>query len=147
MRAVLSVFLVVLVSFIAPTVIGQAKKTAKVVGPEMAAAIPAVVEWRFDQAQPDWKPALPLPGSKTAELERTTDALRVTLSEGSRISQGSLAGGIYVDLPDWRREDWAEVVVRARTTGTVNNMRIGLNPGQRNHAIIRAKRAITHHHG
>lgn len=114
--------------FIAPTVFGQEKKAANVAGSKMPATMPAAVEWRFDQAQPDWKPALPLPGSKTVELERTTDALRVTVSEGSRISVGSLAGGVYVDLPDWRRDEWAEVVVRARTTGSVNNMRIGLNP-------------------
>jgi len=71
-----------------------------------------------------------------AELERTTDALRVTLSEGSRISERSLAGGVYVDLPNWRREEWAEVAVRARTIGSVNSMFIGLNPadgGPRTH--------------
>ena len=119
---------VAIVSFIAPTVFGQGQKTAKVEGSEISKTIPAAVEWRFDQAQPDWKPALPLPGLEMAGIERTTDALRVTLSEGSRVSAESLAGGIYVDLPDWRREEWAEVVVRARTKGSVNNMSIGLNP-------------------
>jgi hypothetical protein len=92
------------------------------------AAIPGTVEWRFSEAQPDWKPALALPTSKTVELERTTDALRVTLSEGSRIAPRLLAGGVYVDLPDWRREEWAEVVVHARATGSLTNMQIGLNP-------------------
>ncbi len=107
---------VAMFSFIGSTVVGQEKKTA------------AIVKWRFSEPQPDWKPAMPLPGLKAAEVERTTDALRVTLSEGSRISVGSLAGGVYVNLPDWRREEWAEVLVLARTTSSVNNMSIGLNP-------------------
>ena len=84
-------------------------------------------EWRFDQAQPDWKPTLPLPASTAVELERTTDALRVSLVPGSGTPAGLLLGGIYTDLPDWRREEWADVVVRARTTSTVNLMIIGLN--------------------
>lgn len=92
------------------------------------ATIPGTVEWRFSEPQPDWKPALPFPGSQMADLERTTDALRVTLSEGSRLSDGSLGGGIYVDLPDWRREAWASVEVRARTSSSVNSIFIGLNP-------------------
>ncbi len=92
------------------------------------ATIPGTVEWRFSEPQPDWKSALPIPGVEMAGLERTKDALRVTLSEGSRISGSSLAGGLYVDLPDWRREEWAEVVVSARTTGSVNRINIGLNP-------------------
>jgi hypothetical protein len=100
---------------------------ASLEGSEGPSDVPATVEWRFDQAQPDWKPTLPLQGSKKVELERTTDALRVTLLEASRISDGSL-GGIYVDLPDWRREEWAKVVVVARTTSSVNSMSIGLNP-------------------
>jgi Peptidase family S41 len=91
-------------------------------------AIPDTVEWRFSEPQPDWKSALPIPGVEVAGLERTADALRVTLSEGSRVSRRVLAGGVYVDLPDWRREEWAELVVRARTTGSVSYMRIGLNP-------------------
>jgi len=93
-----------------------------------AATAAATVEWRFTEPQPDWKPAMPFPGLKAAEVEQTTDALRVTLSEGSRIPTRSLAGGIYVDLPDWRREEWAELVVRTRTTGSVSRMYIGLNP-------------------
>lgn len=117
-----------IVSFVAPAVCGQEQKTATVEPSGLPAKIPVAVEWRFDQAQPDWKPALPLRKTKPAELERTTDALRVTLSESSRVSEESLAGGIYVDLPDWRGEQWAEVVVRARTASSVNSMSIGLNP-------------------
>lgn len=122
--------------FITSTVVGQETKTAakssqsrKVTSDSISPAVTAaIVEWRFDQQQPDWKPTLSLPTSRTVELVRITDALRVTLSEGSRISVGSLAGGVYINLPDWRREEWAEVIVRARTTSSVNNMSIGLNP-------------------
>ena len=115
-----------IVSFIPPRIFGQETKTASVHGSEPPT--PALVEWRFDQAQPEWKPTLPLPASKTVELERTTDALRVTLSEGCRISESYLAGGVYIDLLDRRREEWSGVVVRARTTGSVSAMGIGLNP-------------------
>ena len=89
--------------------------------------IPGAVAWRFSEAQPDWNPGLPLPASGTVELERMTDALRVTLPKGSDPSARIVHGGIYVDLPDWRREEWTEVVVRARTTGSVNSMSVGLN--------------------
>jgi hypothetical protein len=63
-----------------------------------------------------------------AAVERTSDALRVTLPEDSRDTDNALHGGIYVDLPGWRREEWAHLIVRARTT-SVTNMRIWLNPG------------------
>jgi len=66
--------------------------------------------------------------SNQVKLERTADALRVSLSESSRLSPRLLAGDVYIDLRDWRREEWADVVVLARTAGSVNNMRLGLNP-------------------
>jgi hypothetical protein len=105
-----------------------ADMSAQVDRSESPATIPGTVEWRFSEPQPDWKPGLPLPGVEMAGLERMTDALRVTLPKPTEPSTRTLQGGIYVDLPDWRREEWAEVVVRARTTGSVNNMSIGLNP-------------------
>ena len=79
--------------------------TTVAIGPFMAAIVfaheqQAAKEWRFDQAQPDWKPAMSPPATETVELERTTDALRVTLSEGSRIAADALLGGVYVDLAD-----------------------------------------------
>ena len=30
-----------------------------------------------------------------------------------------LGGGIYTDLPEWSREDWAYISVQARTTDKV----------------------------
>ena len=89
--------------------------------------IPEAAEWRFGEPQPDWRSSLPIPGFEAARLERTADALRVTLPMGSAITRRISAGGIYVDLPDWRREEWTELVVRARTTSSVHTMRIGLN--------------------
>ena len=101
---------------------------AVVEGSELPATMPATIEWRFDEPQPDWKPAQSLnPGSVPAQMERTGDALRVTASEaGERQPNGTLNPIIYVDLPDWRREDWSEVVVRARTT-SVTQMAVGLS--------------------
>lgn len=85
-----------------------------------------VREWRFDQEQPDWHAVHTPQTSRPVELTRTSDALRVTLSEGS---PGALIGALYVDLPDWRREEWSEVVIRARTTSTVNYVTVGLSAG------------------
>jgi arylsulfatase A-like enzyme len=100
--------------------------------PKGAVPVPTTVEWQFDEPQPDWKP-IPLRSTANAAVtaaavERTSDALRVTLPEDSRDTDNALHGGIYVDLPGWRREEWAHLIVRARTT-SVTNMRIWLNPG------------------
>jgi arylsulfatase A-like enzyme len=99
--------------------------------PKGATPSPTTVEWRFDQPQPDWQPILPNrtvnAALKTAVMTRTTEALRVTLPEGSRQADNVLRGGIYVDLPGWRREEWAHLIVRARTT-SVTDMILGLNP-------------------
>ncbi len=99
--------------------------------PKSAVRLPKAVEWRFDRPQPDWKPTLPnptaTPAAKTVEVERRRDALRVTLPEGSRQTDKILQGGIYVDLPGWRREEWARIIVRVRTT-RMTTMIIGLNP-------------------
>ncbi len=91
------------------------------------ATIPVTGEWRFNEPQPEWKSLVSVPGFEPAHIERTADSLRVTLREGAAPTQPVFAGGIYIDLPDWRREDWAEVLVRARTISAVTNMRIGLD--------------------
>jgi hypothetical protein len=102
---------------------------------QQAATNPVTVEWRFSEPQPDWKPGSPLLNSQPPGLERTADALRVILSERTGTSgeiprNRTMSGSIYVDLPDWRREQWAEVVVRARTTTAVGSMAIGLDAGE-----------------
>ena len=104
---------------------------ATVEGSTIPTPTPAPVEWRFDQPQPDWKPLRPnaatRPVPKTTRIERTNDALRVTLSDGLRQAGESFHGGIYIDLPTWRREEWADIVVRARTTASGGSMAIGMN--------------------
>ena len=82
---------------------------ATVEGSELPNSTPWPVEWRFDEPQADWKPA-PLWGPPYGPpvLTRTADALRVALTEGSRVSYprgptGTLRGAIYVDVPDWNR--------------------------------------------
>ncbi len=78
------------------------------------------MEWRFDEPQPQWKAAVPLdPSWKPLQAARTEDALRLSLIEAtSRVFPWgrSVYGGVYVDLPDWQREDWAYVLVRVRTS-------------------------------
>ena len=106
--------------------------------PKGAVPLPKAVEWRFDRPQPDWKTTTPnsaagpagVDRTEAAQLERRRDALRVTLTEGSRQSDKLLHGGIYVDLPGWRLEEWARIIVRCRTTSvtTIRGMLI-LNDG------------------
>ena len=102
---------------------------ATVEGSELPATIPEPVEWRFDEPQPEWKVARPVVGGyRPADVARTGDGLRVFLPEGKRNPRGSIVGGVYIDLPDWRREEWAEVLVRARTADPVVNLILGLDP-------------------
>ncbi len=109
---------------------------AHIEGAQSPPAIPATVEWRFSEPQPDWKPAIPMNRSfGTALVERTPDALRVTLPEGRRHTNGALAGGVYIDLPDWRANEWADVVVRARRKGDETSMYIGVNHPPRDRAV------------
>ncbi len=49
------------------------------------------------------------------------------LTEGTRWPDGRLRGGLYIDLPDWRREDWAYVLVRARTSEGIRTFGIEFN--------------------
>ena len=101
-------------------------EAATIVGSDVPAEVPSPVEWSFDEPQLDWKPTVPLgPPSKPAQLTRTDDALRVTLTDTTRYR--SPGGGLYIDLPDWKREDWTHVLVRAQSTGNVNNIRVGFN--------------------
>jgi hypothetical protein len=107
---------------------------ATVTGSEVSTDLYQPVEWRFDQPQAEWA-LTPQPriGSPTLQpsritLEHTADALRVTLPEENRRADNLVYGGLYIDLPGWRREDWTHILVRARTS-TVRNMTIGLNPG------------------
>lgn len=100
---------------------------ARVTGSEVPKDLPEEVQWRFDQPQPDWKPAVPLiPGLAPAAVSRQKGALRIELGEANR-QRRRFSGGVYVDLPAWNRQDWAWMVVRARTTGPVNSLTAWFN--------------------
>ncbi len=100
---------------------------ATIVGSEVPAEVPSAIEWRFDEPQPEWKPAPPWNRSiEPAQLTRTEDALRVTLTEATR-PDGDSRASIYINLPDWRREDWAYVLVRARTSEEFDLLGLGFN--------------------
>ena len=110
---------------------------ATISGSEAPAKPPQPVEWRFDQPQPDWKPATPWnPAVRAASLERTGEGVRVTLTDRSRNLNGFPVGGLYVDLPDWDRADWTDVVVRARadSASSVRNIGVGLNAREGQHS-------------
>ena len=89
---------------------------ATIVGSEVPEDIPEPVEWRFDEPQPDWRPANPIPAQwEAVEPVRVDDALRLPLTARNRAAGPRLIGFIYVDLPDWKFEDWAYIEIRART--------------------------------
>ncbi len=105
-------------------------------GSEIPEDIPASVVWNFNEPQPDWKSVTPLdPSSKPVKIARTHDALRLTLNNDNvfvdPFGQHLLRGSIYVDLPEWKREDWAYVIVRARSTEKISSLGIGFNLRQR----------------
>jgi hypothetical protein len=89
------------------------------------------VEWRFDEPQPDWKPATPWnPTVEPAQATRTSDALRVTLTDRTRDPVGRRhlhGGGLYIDVPDWNHEDNTYVLVRARTSEGVEGIMLAFN--------------------
>ncbi len=89
---------------------------ATIVGSEVPEDIPESVEWRFDEPQPDWRPAKPIPAQwEAVEPVRADDALRLPLTADNRANGPRLIGSIYVELPDWDLEDWAYVEIRARS--------------------------------
>ncbi len=88
---------------------------ATIVGSEVPADLPQPVEWRFDEPQPEWRPAKPIPAQwEAVEPVRADDALRLPLT-AENSGYGAFFGVIYVDLPDWKLEDWGYVEIRART--------------------------------
>ncbi len=111
-------------------------EAATIEGSEILEDIPASVVWHFNEPQPDWKPVTPLdPSNKAVRTTRTEDGLRLFLDEdnafvdpfGGRLLRGS----IYINLPEWKREDWAYVILRARSTEKVGSLGIGFNLRQR----------------
>lgn len=110
----------------------QQNDTERHEGSEVPEDLPAPVEWRFDEPQPDWGPVVPpAPDAQPVQTGRTEDALRLTLTEANGFvnlhGRRGLRGAMYVNLPDWKREDWAHVLVRARTPEKVGSLGVGFN--------------------
>ena len=102
-------------------------EAATIFGSDVPADVPAAVEWRFDEPQPDWTSARLPPFGRPVQT-RTANALRLSVEEANRLPFGNLLeGAIYVDLPDWKREDWGYVLVRARTSENVSQLRLAFN--------------------
>jgi arylsulfatase A-like enzyme len=102
-------------------------EAAAVEGSELPADAPAAMEWQFDEIESDWKPAPTRnPDVDPVALSLTEDALTLTLTERTRNRGGRRGGGIYMDVPGWDRQDWAHLLIRARSSG-VENCRIAFN--------------------
>ena len=101
---------------------------ATIVGSEVPADVPTVMEWLFDEPQKDWKPVVPwYPTMDPVEVTQLDDALRVALADGTRTNGPPLWSGLVLEVPDWNYEDLAHFVVRARTTDDVRNLGIYFN--------------------
>jgi hypothetical protein len=102
---------------------------ATIVGSEVPDDIPEPVEWRFDEPQTDWKPAVPIAAQwEAVKPVRADDALRLRLTGRNRAGRfGRLLGAIYVELPDWDLEDWGYVEIRARSRDPIRRFGLSFN--------------------
>lgn len=111
----------------APLHLEEHLEAARVEGSEVPKDLPEAVEWDFGEPQPEWKVVLPLrPSVAPASVSQAGGALRVGVSEPNRL-RGAMRGGVYVDLPDWNQEDWAFLLVRARSSGGAQSLGAGFN--------------------
>ena len=112
-----------------PLHLEQHLDVATIVGSEVPADVPAVLEWHFDEPQEDWKPFVPQnPTIDPVEVTQLDDALRVTLTEGTRSPLGpEPRGGLVLEVPDWDYKDLAHLVVRARTADDFGNFQVSFN--------------------
>ncbi len=104
--------------------------TARIWSIEIPNNEPALVEWRFDEPQPDWKPITPLvAGFDPVEAVRVDDALRLKLSGAHHRHPrtGRLLGSIYVELPDLNLDDWSHVEIQARTSDALRLIGLDFN--------------------
>lgn len=98
---------------------------AQVSGSEPPEDLIPPVEWRFDRQLEGWAPIFPLrKAASPVRTEQLADALRLVLDARAREPRSDVdrySGGIITSLPDWRRADWAYLVVsaRARSEGGV----------------------------
>jgi arylsulfatase A-like enzyme len=97
-------------------------------GSEVPVNVRAPVSWSFHEPQPTWKSTAWNPANRPLRIEHTGDALRVFLTAADRRipEDPRLGGAIYVDLADWDRHDWGQVIVQVRTSDDFE-MRLGFN--------------------
>ncbi|UCG76104.1 MAG: sulfatase-like hydrolase/transferase [Gemmatimonadota bacterium] len=98
---------------------------ARVEGSAVPGDVPEPVTWDFAEPQPDWRVLEPWEPEETrTEVSRTEDALRITLGDVDVTDEDddTAVGGIYIDVPDWKRDEWAYVQVRARSDADVDWM-------------------------
>lgn len=120
----------------APLHLEEHLDSARVEGSEVPKDLPEAEEWDFSRPQPGWKVVLPLrPGVAPASVSQAEGALRVELSEASRL-RGAIRGGVYVDLPGWNQEDWAFLLVRARSSGGARSLSASFNLRRRHGELM-----------
>jgi len=101
---------------------------ATITGSEASGDLLDPVEWRFDEPQPDWQPVVTMnPNMMPVQVERTDDALRLTLDESNWNPRGNPRGGIAVELPGWSGRNWGSILVRARASNGVDSFAVGFN--------------------
>jgi arylsulfatase A-like enzyme len=81
------------------------------------------VEWNFDEPQPEWKVVEPWEEDLTRpRLSQGEDAMRFWVGDVDVTDDDNdrAWGAIYVDLPNWERDDWAHIQVRVRSDADVD---------------------------
>ena len=106
-----------------PLHLEQHLDAAVVHGSEVPSDLPEPVEWSFNQEQPEWDAVVNMnPDVKPVKLERTDDALRLTLDESTNNLDGDPRGGIVINLPAWDPSRWDYIVVRARSSEGIRGL-------------------------
>ena len=93
-----------------PLHLEQHLDAATIVGSEVPADAPTVMEWHFDEPQDDWKPFIGDPTIDPVEVIQLDDALRVTLTHGTRnffgVPRGSLFSRCRIGTTRISRTSW-----------------------------------------
>lgn len=91
---------------------------AEVIGSKVPKGLEESADWRFDHSRTDWKAIVPVwRSARPVRMVQQEDALRLIFDERVRSPRTDVthySGGIWVDLPDWHRDDWAYIVISAR---------------------------------
>jgi arylsulfatase A-like enzyme len=103
-------------------------------GLELPRDPPELIEWRFDEPQPGWRPTSTLERRGSVETSYSGDALRVrAVRQSTWPSTESPVGAVYVELPPGLAlQDWAYVEVRARARGPVWDIGVAFNHDPKN---------------